>query len=136
MYKSKYDAEVRDEVNFFKKNLIWIVLFMVLVSGGAWFVNRAVQVGETAVVKYEEFQEIYNACQKIDADLATIRGIPDNDKMFDNISKQAMIANKRQQLTRWTEEYNAKSKVWTRSLWKSSSLPYQLSVNQFPNYER
>ena len=33
------------------------------------------------------------------------------------------------------EDYNAKSKMWGRSLWKSKSLPYQLSVTDFSNYK-
>lgn len=134
MYRSDYDKETRNEVNFFKKNLIWIVAFMMLISGVAWFFSRSAKVAEDAFVKYEEFQEIYNTCAKLNEDLATIRSLPETDKMFSQFSKEALLANKKQQMTRWVEEYNAKSKMWNRSIWKSSSLPYQLSVNNFENY--
>lgn len=86
------------------------------------------------ISNYEEFQNVFNVCQKIDADLKTIRNTPDDDKMFAQFSKGAMVAAKRQQMTRWVNEYNAKSKMINRKFWKSLALPYQLSEETFPNY--
>lgn len=86
------------------------------------------------ISNYEEFQEIWNTCQKLDADLQTICATPDGDAMFAQFSKGAMVAAKRQQMTRWTNEYNAKSKMITRRFWKSGDLPYQLSEQNFPHY--
>ena len=134
MYKSNYDKEMREEVNFFKKNLIWIVIFLLVVSGITWFFDRSTTVIDNAIIKYEEFQEIYNTCVKINLDLETIRSLPSEDKMFSQFSKESLIANKKQQMTRWIEEYNAKSKMWNRSMWKSGKLPYQLNTNDFENY--
>jgi len=134
MYKGNYDKEMREEVNFFKKNLIWIVTFLFVVSGIGWFFSRSTTVIDNAIIKYEEFQEIYNTCAKINSDLATIKSLPSEDKMFSQFSKEALITNKKQQMTRWIEEYNAKSKMWNRSMWKSGKLPYQLNTNDFENY--
>jgi hypothetical protein len=86
------------------------------------------------ISNYEEFQNIYNTCQKLNADIGTIRDVPDTDKMFEAFSKSSMVAAKKQQMTRWVEEYNAKSKMLNRNLWKSRTLPYQLSVSDFSNY--
>jgi IS1 family transposase len=119
MYSSKYDAEFRDEVRFSKKIYVWIVLSFLLIGGLVWAFNRAERTVDSGIVHYEEFQEIYNTCQKINTDLATIKAIPDDDKAFSAFSKQQQIAAKKQQLTRWVEEYNAKSKMWNRSMWKS-----------------
>ncbi|MCR4374180.1 MAG: hypothetical protein NUW22_04965 [Acidobacteria bacterium] len=111
-----------------------MILVLFAVSVGGWFLTRAGSIADTAVVRYEEFQEIYNTCRKIDTDLATVRAVPEDDRMFAAFSKAAMVAQKKQQLSRWVEEYNAKSRMWNRALWKSDALPYQLNVNQFANF--
>lgn len=134
MYKNSYDTSLRDETRFAKKMFIWLAAFAALCSVIGWFVTRGTSVVETGILRYEEYHEMYNTCKKIDEDLATIRAIADTDRYFASFSKEAMIAQKRQQLTRWAEEYNAKSKMWTRSIWKTDTLPYQLDVNNFPNY--
>jgi hypothetical protein len=91
-------------------------------------------VTDSAFIRYEEFQEIYNTCQKLNTDIGIIKKLPENDKMFEQFSKVQRVASLQQHLNRWVEEYNGKSKMWNRALWKSQTLPYQLSVNQFPNY--
>jgi hypothetical protein len=83
---------------------------------------------------YEEFQEIYNTCQKLNSDLCNIKDIPETDKMFEQFSKAQRITSTKATLNRWIEEYNGKSKMWNRSLWKSKSLPYQLSATDFNCY--
>jgi hypothetical protein len=140
MYRNKYDSEFRDETRFGKKLLLWIIGLVIVLSVGGWLIARPAKIAEKVIddslVNYEEFQEIYNTCQKINADLATIRAIPDDDKAFSAFSKQQQIAAKKQQMTRWVEEYNAKSKMWNRAMWKSNTLPYQLRAEDFSNYEK
>lgn len=123
--------------------LKWIVLALIVLFAAVFIikmVTRPLAVAEKItepgkiISNYEEFQEIYNTCQKVDADLKTICGMSDGDAMFSQFSKGAMITQKRQLMTRWVNEYNAKSKMYTRSLWKSPSLPYQLNEEHFPNY--
>lgn len=132
MYRSKYDND--DETRFAKRSILWVIVLMFAVSGTVAFFARAAQVADTAVIRYEEFQEIYNTCQKIDTDLGVIRNVASDDAMFAQFSKAAMIAQKQQQLSRWVEEYNAKSRMWNRALWKSDTLPHQLTVQQFQNF--
>jgi hypothetical protein len=131
-----YDDEYREEANYTKRWIIWIVALFFAIGGVFWFFNRAEHELDKGLSNYEEFQEIYNTTQKINSDLETIRAIPDSDAMFSQFSKQAQIAQKRQQMSRWVEEYNAKSKMWNRSLWKSKELPYQLSVDEFTAYTK
>lgn len=125
-----------DEIKIGKKLLIWIIAVMIIVSGIVWFFNRADKTIETGVIRYEEFQELYNTCQKLNTDLSIIQATPETDKQFEQFTKAQRINSIKQNLNRWVEDYNAKSKVWTHSLWKSNSLPYQLSVTEFSNYNK
>lgn len=123
--------------------LLWVAIACVVLTV-AGLVLRPLFVGSALIEKstdpdhiinnYEEFQSIYNAAVKLNTDLGTIRAVPDNDAMFAQFSKNAMITAKKQQLNRWVEEYNAKSKMINRNLWKSKDLPYQMNVDDFSNY--
>lgn len=133
LYRTSYDS--MEETRFAKRMTLWVVLLIVAVSAGAWLVSRVASTADRAVLRYEEFQEIYNTCQKINTDLGTIRAVPEDDRMFASFSKAAMVAQKKQQMSRWVEEYNAKSRMWNRALWKSAALPYDLNVNSFSNFQ-
>lgn len=132
MYRSEYDSQA--ETRFVKRSVLWVMLLLFVASGAGWLFTRAAQTVDTGILRYEEFQEIYNTCKKLDTDLGVIRAVPDDDRMFASFSKAAMVAQKQQQMSRWVEEYNAKSRMWNRALWKSSDLPYEISVNQFANF--
>jgi tRNA U34 5-methylaminomethyl-2-thiouridine-forming methyltransferase MnmC len=101
--------------------------------------NNAADQAQEHVIKnsfdsYEEFQEMYNTCQQLNQDLCNLKEIPESDKMFTQFSKAEVINGKRQKLNRWIEDYNAKSKMWNRSMWKSKTLPYQLTTQDFSCY--
>lgn len=89
---------------------------------------------DNIIVNYEQYQDIYNTCKKLNTDLCNMRSTPETDKMFEQFSKAQRILALKTQLNKWVEDYNAKSKMITRNLWKSSELPYQLDVNQFNCY--
>ena len=115
------------------------ILFAVcIILGGLWLVGKGCsQVDkqlDNAVVNYEEFQNIYNTCQKLNTDLCNMKDLPEDDKMFEQFSKAQRVNTLKTQLNRWIEEYNAKSNQWNRSIWKSKDLPYELNVNQFNCY--
>lgn len=130
-----FENEVKEETRYTKKWIIWIVVLMFIVSGISWFFNRADSVVNTGIIRYEEFQEIYNTCEKLNIDLCNMREMPENDKSFEQFSKSQRINTLKTQLNKWTQDYNAKSKMHNRSIWKSSDLPYQLDVNQFNCYK-
>lgn len=122
------------EVLIFAKILI-VAFGVVTLFGGAWFISsRSVQVADSAIIHYEDFQEIYNSTQALNQKLCNLKAIPDTDPMFRDFSKAAQANGLRNNLTRWIEEYNAKSKMWNRALWKSKTLPYQLSTTDFNCY--
>ena len=123
-----------DEIAAGKKLFIWFVLVVGVISAVAWALSRSVQVAENAVLHYEEFQEMNNTANKLNTDLCVMRALPEDDKMFEQFSKNQRIVGLQANLNRWVEEYNAKSKMWNRELWKSNTLPYQLSVQQFECY--
>lgn len=113
---------------------ICIVLFCFGVIGkGADQAVAATHIDDATNV-YEEFQEIFTTCDKLNTDLGNIHSINENDKMFEQFSKAQRENQIKTQLNRWVQDYNAKSKMWGRALWKSKSLPYQLDVTNFSNY--
>jgi len=144
-YNRKQAREYIDEGSWLTRYMIWKIVGLIVLLVAISFVLKLIffpaalveQATDPAAVisNYEEFQNIYNTCQKLDADLKTIRDTADTDPMFVQFSKGAMVAAKRQQMTRWVNEYNAKSKMVNRNLWKSHSLPYQLSEEDFPHYD-
>lgn len=124
-----------DEIKTIKKFIWWFVGVIVLISIGGWFFNRANRVAETAFIRYEEFQQLSNTCDKINTDLCNMRDLPENDEMFKQFSKNQRINTLKTQLNRWIEDYNGKSKMWNRSMWKSSTLPYQISTKDYHCYD-
>ena len=91
---------------------------------------------ENAVISYDEYQDIYATCKKCNTDLGIIQATPENDVQFEQFSKAQRINTIKQNLNRWVEEYNAKSKHIDKKWWKSSDLPHDLSVEQFSNYNK
>lgn len=130
--------DLQEGIDIFSKGyltlLIGVLLIVSLFSIGAFIVNRSVRVADDAVLHYEEFQEIFNTTKALNQKLCNLKSVEDTDPMFKDISKAAQMNGLRNNLTRWIEEYNAKSKMWNRSLWKSESLPYQLSTTDFNCY--
>ena len=115
---------------------LWLIVIVVGLSIGGYLLNRASEAAHVkdAVIVYEEYQEIYNTCSKLNTDLCNMKSLPENDVMFEQFSKAQRVNTIKTQLNKWVEDYNAKSKMWGRSLWKSSSLPYELNVNDFNCY--
>lgn len=89
---------------------------------------------ENAVISYDEYQDIYGTCKQINSDLGVIKETPDNDPQFLQFSKAQRVNTLKQNMNRWVNEYNAKSKHIDKKWWKSDALPYELNVNQFSNY--
>jgi hypothetical protein len=125
-----------EEIKIGKKLFLWVIGVCLIISTIVWFANRSSRIIDNAFIHYEEFQEIYNTCQKLNTDLSIIESTPETDKQFEQFSKAQRINSIKQNLNRWVEDYNAKSKMWNRSMWKSNTLPYQLNVNQFSNYNK
>lgn len=124
----------KEESIFAKKIIIWFFALLFIISGVTFLCNRTATTVDNGIIHYEEFQELYNTCVKLNTDLCNMKELPETDKMFEQFSKAQRLNTLRTQLNRWVEDYNAKSKMWNRSLWKSNSLPYLLQTNQFNCY--
>ena len=131
-----FQQDVKEETSNAKKWIIWLVVLAFVIGGVTWFFNRAEKTMDTAFIRYEEFQEIYNTCSKLNTDLCNMREMPDDDKSFEQFTKPQRINTLKTQLNKWVEDYNAKSKMWNRSMWKSKQLPYQLTLEQFNCYTK
>lgn len=124
-----------------KKQIFGCIALTILCIVVLWAIGKGRQATdkvtnvETAFINYEEFFEIHNTCLKIDQDLGVMRSLPDSDKMFEQFSKNQRINTLQLQMNRWIQDYNAKSAMWHRGLWRSAALPYQLETNQFKNYK-
>jgi hypothetical protein len=125
--------DYKKEISFAKKTIYWIIGLSLLTSVIGLVLTKTKEAThiEDAVQNYEQFQEIYNTCVKINTDLCNYKDLPEDDVMFEQFSKAQRILAIKTQLNRWVEDYNAKSKMWGRSLWKSNALPYQLSTQEF-----
>lgn len=117
-----------------------IIILVILAFIALWFIGKGCAVMDkvtnvdTAFINYEQFQEIWNTCQKINIDLGIMKELPEDDKMFEQFSKVQRVSTLKIQLNKWIEDYNAKSKMWHKSMWKSEKLPHQLTVESFSNY--
>lgn len=125
-----------EELKEGKKVIYWFIALVVVTSIITFWISKAKEATHIndAVQTYEEFQEIYNTCTKLNTDLCNMKSLDDKDVMFEQFSKVQRVNTIKTQLNKWVEEYNAKSKMWGRSLWKSNQLPYQLQVDQFSCY--
>lgn len=129
-------SDTEDIGSFGKRWFIYLIAASIFFTGAYWFLGRTVDVVDNGIVHYEEFQELYNTCQKINTDLCVMKDMPEQDKMFEQFTKSQRVLSLKTNLNRWAQDYNAKSKMLNRSLWKSSTLPYQISVDEFNCYTK
>lgn len=124
-----------EEIKQIKGLYIWIIGVLLAVSAIVWFAERSDRVVTNGIADYNEFQEIYNTTQRLNTDLGNMQAMPDSDVSFQQFSKPQRILTIKGQLNKWVEEYNAKSHMWNKSMWKSGKLPYELHVTDFSNYK-
>ena len=124
--KTKGNITMLDE----DKNGIIAIIGIFLIIGALASIkscnDKTVEVVNTGIDQYEEFHSIYNTVLKLKEDIKTINELDENDKMFNFVSKSATLMGKKQLLNRWISEYNAKSSMVNREIWKGTSLPYKL----------
>lgn len=116
------------------KLILGIIGILVIITA-MWFGGKALGVIDKVtepdhiINSYEEYEEIYAACQKLCDDIRNYNTM-DVDETS-GFSKQERILNIENNFNRWIREYNAKSRMVTRNLWKSESLPYKLDRDDF-----
>jgi hypothetical protein len=125
--------DFKDELGLGRKIIYWFIGLVTIISVIGFFVTKGKEAShiDDAVANYEYFQDTYNTCSKINTDLCNMKEIPETDIMFQQFSKSQRILALKTNLNKLIEEYNGKSKMWGRSLWKSPTLPYQLTNQEF-----
>ena len=117
--------------------ILGLILLVALTFGMkscSTFEQQAYKSMENATISYNEYQDIYNTCKQLNANLGVIKDTPDNDPQFAQFSKAQRVNAIKMDMNRWVNEYNAKSRHIDKKWWKSDSLPYELNTNQFNNY--
>src|SRR3990167_6664561 len=98
-----------------RKWIYWIItgfVFLFLIGSITNYCNQIVVPNtiDNAFVNYEQFQEIYNTCQKLNTDLGNMKLLPKDDAMFAQFSKEQRIYTIKTQLNRWIEDLQRKVK--------------------------
>jgi hypothetical protein len=120
-----------EEIAIGKKIFLWVIFVIMIISGVTWFFSRSTQVIDTGLVRYQEFQEIYNTTKQINQNLCNLKDAKEDDKMFKDFSKSQQELALKSNLNRWIAEYNAKSNLINFNMWKSNELPRTLNVSQY-----
>jgi len=130
--------DYKEEVKTGKSIVYWFITVLLILGVLGFFWNKTKQVthADDAVLQYEQFQDTYNTCVKLNTDLCNMKALPEKDVMFEQFSKAQRVNAIKTQLNRWVEDYNSKSKMFGRALWKSKELPYQLTTQQFSCYNK
>jgi hypothetical protein len=132
--------------------IIWLVFLLIFLASGLGFAYRLlsrpaalvdrVTDPDRIISNYEWFEEAYNDCLALDAKIATtvkqidsqFQGLPADRSEWSRQDRDAYaqwnttLNGQRSQRQNIVAEYNAKSRMITRQLWKASHLPYQLEI--------
>lgn len=152
---SSYRSEARSAMRKGLWTGSWIIVIVFLLSmlaSGLGFVGRMlsrpaavvdrVTNPDRVISNYEWFEEAYNDCLALDGKIATtlqqistqFEGLPQDRSTWSRQDRDAYsqwnvtLNGQRSQRQNIVAEYNAKSKMITRQLWKAPHLPYQLEI--------
>ena len=61
----------KEDLRFLKRIIYWVIGLSIVLSIGGFIVHKMREATriDTAVQNYEEFQEIYNTCSKLNTDI-------------------------------------------------------------------
>lgn len=128
---------MENEFKIVRNIILYFFITIIVLSIGGFYISKlgeATHIND-AVQTYEDFQEVYNTCIKLNTDLCNMHSLDEKDVMFEQFSKAQRINTIKTQLNKWCENYNAKSKMWGRNLWKSKDLPYEIKPQDFSCYK-
>lgn len=57
--------EDQEEIKVAKKLFIWFLVIVFAISATTWFLSRTIMTVETGILRYEEYTEMYQTCQKL-----------------------------------------------------------------------
>jgi hypothetical protein len=116
------------------KTFGWIVLGILVLGaltifGKVFGVFDKVTDPDHIIASYEQYEEIYSTCNKICDDIRVLKN--SDVEETSGFSKGERIIAYENNINRWIRDYNAKSRMITKNLWKSPNLPYQLKRSDF-----
>lgn len=107
-------------------SLIVIVFGLAGILGGVF---EKVTDATHIISSYEEYEDMYATCEKISQDICVLE--KSNVDATTGFSKSERLLNYENNMNRWINEYNSKSRQKHKNLWKSSDLPYKLNRSDF-----
>ena len=118
------------ELKIIKKLILWIiglcfVLGMIAYLSG-WFTK--VVNPDRAVDTYENFYVLYDQADQICNDIKVMQNA---DSLSGGFSRNERIIGLENKINEVIKDYNAKSKAWTRNMWKADDLPHTLNRSDF-----
>lgn len=124
---SKEEKEVKSAVS---RWMWWGIGTIVLISIIFGIINRLGKVVDVdkGITTYENFYQMHDQAEQICNDISVMQGA---DEMSGGFSKTERIIGLENKLNDVIRDYNAQSKAWTKSMWKSSELPYTISRSDF-----
>lgn len=111
--------------------LIILSLVVKTCSAGMGVFDKTVN-SDNIIESYEEYEEMYSTCEKICDDIRILSLVSAEEYNKDTgFSKSERLIALKANLNRWIREYNAKSRMFRKNMWKSKKLPHQLSISHF-----
>ena len=118
-----------------KRIMWWVFGFSIVVglaiavfSRGCSVVDKLVD-PDRAVSTYEDFHNMYEQAEQICNDIVVIE--TSADSVSGGFSKSERVMGLENKLNEVIRDYNAKSKAWTRNMWKDKDLPHTLKRSDF-----
>jgi hypothetical protein len=114
----------------------FLILIALILLIGAYFLFKPVILADKVtntdniITSYEEFYSLYESCKEVCFNLNVLEQTTEEVQGF---SKAERILALQMRLSNLVKEYNAKSKMKTKNLWKADDLPYQIDVNNICN---
>ena len=81
------------------------------------------------ISSYEEYEDMYAACEKISQDICVLEKSDVSETA--GFNKSERLLSYENKMNRWINEYNSKSRQIHKNLWKSSDLPHKLIRSDF-----
>lgn len=118
------------EENRFITWAVVVTLLLMLVGYGVHWISKPARLVDKLtepdhiIQSYEEYENMYEACITLCSKISALESSNVNDPEFSTSERLLALQNL---LDTRIGQYNAKSRMITKNMWKSKVLPYQLS---------
>lgn len=113
--------------------VVALIILTGIVFGAYHFFSKPAQLADKLTTpdhiinSYEWYEESYSAIKNQCTQISILE--KSTQKSSGGFSTSERILNLKNKLSSQVEEYNAKSRMITKSMWKSPKLPYQIDFN-------